>query len=206
MKQLTEKSKKICTILIALIIIAGVIVTIVFGFNKELQYEQTQSIDIYIEQEVDASKIKDICNEVLKRTNMVQVVEIYEDMVEIRAKNITEEEKNDIVNKVKENYEFEQTAENTTIDTIPETRIRDMFKKYVIPFAIAELLIIAYMLIKYHKDGILKTLAKTIYVPVIGELLLLSIISITRIPVGRFTPIMVILMYILTIFIIDKKE
>ena len=207
MKQLTEKNKKIYTIvLISLIIAIGIIVTILFGFNKELQYEETQRIDVYIEQEVDINKIKTICNEVLGNANQVRIVEIYEDMVTIRAKSITEEQKNDIVNKIKENYEFEQTAEDTTIKTVPTTRIRDMYKKYVLPIAISGVLILAYMLIRYYKKGILKVLSRTICVPVIGELLLLSIISITRIPVGRLTPILVIAMYIFTILYVVREN
>ena len=41
------------------------------------------------------------------------------------------------VSAVKENYEFSQTAEKTNITTVPATRIRDMYKQYVLPFAIS---------------------------------------------------------------------
>lgn len=208
MKQITEKNKKICAfILIALIIMAGIIVTIVFGFNKELKYQQSQSVEVYVEQKVDRAKIKEIANEVLGRNNMVQTIEIYQDMVSIRAKNISEEQKNDIVNKIKENYEFEQTAEDTTINTIAETRIRDMYKKYVLPIIIAEVLVLIYMVIRYYKNGIIKVAMSTIFVPVIGELVLLSIIAITRIPLGRLTPILVIAVYIISLLcVINKNE
>ena len=208
MKQITEKNKKICAfILIALIIMAGIIVTIVFGFNKELKYQQSQSVEVYVEQKVDRAKIKEIANEVLGRNNMVQTIEIYQDMVSISAKNISEEQKNDIVNKIKENYEFEQTAEDTTINTIAETRIRDMYKKYVLPIIIAEVLVLIYMVIRYYKNGIIKVAMSTIFVPVIGELVLLSIIAITRIPLGRLTPILVIAVYIISLLcVINKNE
>lgn len=208
MKQITEKNKKICAfILIALIIMAGIIVTIVFGFNKELKYQQSQSVEVYVEQKVDRAKIKEIANEVLGRNNMIQTIEIYQDMVSIRAKNISEEQKNDIVNKIKENYEFEQTAEDTTINTIAETRIRDMYKKYVLPIIIAEVLVLIYMVIRYYKNGIIKVAMSTIFVPVIGELVLLSIIAITRIPLGRLTPILVIAVYIISLLcVINKNE
>lgn len=208
MKQITEKNKKICAfILIALIIMAGIIVTIVFGFNKELKYQQSQSVEVYVEQKVDRAKIKEIANEVLGRNNMVQTIEIYQDMVSIRAKNISEEQKNDIVNKIKENYKFEQTAEDTTINTIAETRIRDMYKKYVLPIIIAEVLVLIYMVIRYYKNGIIKVAMSTIFVPVIGELVLLSIIAITRIPLGRLTPILVIAVYIISLLcVINKNE
>ena len=128
MKQVNKKTNIIIAI-IALIIVIGIIMTIVFGFNKELKYKQAQTIEIYIEQEIDKEKIKSIANEVLGIKNTIQTVEIYQDMVIIRAESISEEQKNNLVNKVKENYEFEQTAENTTINSIAATRIRDMYKQ-----------------------------------------------------------------------------
>ena len=207
MKQLKEKNKKIIAIVIIslIIIIAGIIVTVVLGFNKELKYSQSQSIDIYIEQQVDQNKVKDIANEILGTDNIVEVVEIYEDMVTIRAKSISDEQKNNLVNKIKENYEFEQTAEETTIKNVPAARLIDMYKNYIIPFAISGIVVLIYMLIRYRKKGILNVLAKTIFIPVIAMLLLLSIIAITRIPVGRFIPVVVILVYILSILYVVKK-
>ena len=128
-------------------------------------------------------------------------------MVTIRAQSISEEQRNNIVNKIKENYQFEQTAEKTNIKTEPETRIRDMYKKYVIPFIISGGLIVVYMGIRYHKKDTLKVIITTIAIPVVGELVLLSVIAITRIPVGRISPVLVILTYIASImYVIDKIE
>lgn len=207
MKQLTEKNKKTYLIaIISLIIVVGIIVTIVIGFNKELKYSESQRIDVYIEQEFEISKIKSIANEILGKDNIVETVEMYEDMVTIRAKSISEEQKNDIVSKIKENYEFKQTTEDTTIETIPSTKIVDMYKKYIVPFTISGILVLAYILIMYHKLGIVKVLVETILIPVVAELLLLSVIAITRIPLGRFTPILVIAMYIASVIYIVKRN
>ena len=201
-----QKNIKIITFaIVALVILIGIVVVGIWGFKKELRFEQSQSIDVYVEQSVDENKIKDITHDVLGTDSMVQTVEIYKDMVIIRAKEITEEQKNNIVSKIKENYEFEQTAEDTTIDTVPATRIRDMYKKYVLPFTISGILVLVYMVIRYYKKGILKVLARTVAIPVVGELFLLSIIAIARIPVGRFTPIFVIGMYIASILIVIKE-
>lgn len=206
MKQITEKTKKTCAIAIILVIV-GIIVTAMYGFNKELKYQQSQSIDVYLQQEFDEAKIKDIAKEVFGTKNMVETVEIYEDMITVRALTITEEQKNDFVNKLKENYEFKQTAEETKIKNIAATRIRDLYSKYILPFAISGILVLVYMVIRYYKVGILKVLARTIITPVIGELVLLSIIAITRIPMGRFIPILFVVMYIFTIwYVISQNE
>ena len=203
-----QKNVKIIIIsIMTLIILAGIVVTGIYGFNKELKYSQSQSIDVYIEQEADVSKIKEIVNENLGNSNnMVQTVEIYKDLVTIRAKEITDEQKNNIVNKIKENYEFSQTAEDTTINTVPETELIDMYKKYIVPFTISGILVLVYMAIRYYKKGILKVLGRTIIFPIFGELFLLSIISITRMPVGRFTPVLVIAMYIASILMVIKQN
>ena len=203
-----QKNIKIIVIsIMTLVILAGIVITGIYGFNKELKYSKSQSIDVYIEQEADLSRIKEIVNENLNNSNnMVQTVEIYKDLVTIRAKEITEEQKNNIVNKIKENYEFSQTAENTTINTVPETKITDMYKRYIMPFAISGVLVLVYMTIRYYKKGIIKVLARTIAFPVFGELFLLSIIAITRIPLGRFTPILVIAMYIVSILMVIKQN
>ena len=201
-----QESKKIIPIsIIALIILAGIVVVSIWGFNKELRFAESKRIDIYTEQQVDKNKVKSIVNEVLGKENMLQTVEIYEDMITIRAKNISEEQRNDIVNKIKENYEFEQKAENTNINIVPVTRIRDMYKKYVLPFVISAILVVAYMGIRYYKKGILKVVTKATVIPVVAELLLLSIVAITRIPVGRFIPALVILMYITSILYVTKE-
>ena len=195
----------IASAVIALIILAGIVVVNIWGFNKELKFVQGQRIDIYIEQQVDKDKIKPIVEEVLGMHNMVQTVEVYEDMVTIRAKTISEEQRNTIVNKVKEIYQFEQTAENTDINTVPETRIRDMYKQYVLPFAISGVLVVAYMLIRYYEKGILKVLLNAIFVPVVAELLLLSWMAIVRIPLGRFTPTIVLLVYVASVWFAMKE-
>ena len=105
MKQ--KNIKIIISAIIALIILAGIVVVNIWGFNKELQYEKGQSIEIYLEEKADIAKIKDIVNNELGTKNKVQTVEIYEDMVIIRAQSISEEQKNNIVNKIKENYQYE---------------------------------------------------------------------------------------------------
>jgi len=201
-----QKSKKIISIaIIALIIIAGIVVVSVWGFNKELRFAKGQRIDINIEQRADIEKIKRIADEVLGMHNIVQTVEIYEDVVTIKAFSISEEQKNTLVNKIKENYEFEQTAEKTVINTVPATRFRDMYKQYVIPFIISIVLIFIYMMIRYYKKGTIKVLAKTLIIPTVVELLLLSWMAIVRIPIGRITPVLVILVYVASMWGVMKE-
>ena len=194
------KKKNVIILAIAMIIIiAGIIVASTIGFNKQLRYQDSQKIDIYIASEVDIDKIKSITDEVLGKQNMVQTIEIYKDMITIRAKSITDEQKNSIVNKIKENYEFEQTAESTLVRDIPATRIRDMFRNYVLPFVLSFIIILVYMVVRYREKGMVNVLLQTIAIPVLCEILLISLIAITRIPVGVYTPTLVLTTYLASI-------
>lgn len=194
-----KKRDAIILAIIMLIIIIGIILTCTIGLKKQLRFSDSQKIDIYVGEEIDINKIKDIANEVIGNKNMVQIIEIYGDMVTIRANSITEEQKNTIVNKTKELYEFEQTAENTNIENIPATRIIDILKQYVLPLTIAGAIILGYMLITYHKKGLVKVMLNTILIPIILELLLFSVLVITRIPVGIYTPSLILLVLVLAI-------
>ena len=55
------------------------------------------------------------------------------------------------------------------------------------------------MLITYHKKGLVKVMLNTILIPIILELLLFSILVITRIPVGIYTPSLILLVLVLAI-------
>ena len=88
MKQ-SNKNKKILIIaLIGIILIAGIAMIIIKGFNFELKYQDTQSIDLYLKREFNESEIKEITDEVLQgQPVIIQKVEVYDDMVEIISKN-----------------------------------------------------------------------------------------------------------------------
>ena len=194
------KKKNVIILAIAMIIvIAGIIVASTIGFNKQLRYQDSQKIDIYVAREVDVDKIKNIANEVLGKQNMVQTIEIYQDMVTIRAKSISDEQKDSIINKIKENYEFEQTAEATEIKDIPATRIRDILKKYILPMSLSFVIILVYMTVRYHEKGMLKVMLQTIVFPAICEIILCCLIAITRMPVGVYTPTLILIVYLASI-------
>ena len=134
-----------------------------------------------------------------KEPVIIQKVEVYEDSVSITAKDITDEQKQNIIEKINEKYETELSADSTQIQTIPHTRGRDIAKPYIAPFVIATVIILLYMAVRYRKIGIGKTLLKTILISVVAQATLLSVIAITRIPVGRLTIPMIVAVYMLTL-------
>ena len=199
MKKMTKK-QKILSVIIAVIIIAGAIVTGVKGLNYDLRYQETKNIELYIAKDFEIADIKAITDEVMgKSPVIIRKVEVYEDSVSITAKEITDEQKQSIIDKINEKYQTELSADSTQIQTIPHTRGRDIVKPYITPFIISTAIILVYMAIRYRNIGVLRTLLKTIATSVIAQAVLLSIIAITRIPVGRLTIPMIVTVYMLTL-------
>ncbi len=205
MKNITKKQKIVFAI-IALIIIVGAVITLTIGLNFDLRYEETKRVELYLGKDFEVSDIKEITNETIPdQSVIIQKVEVFEDSVRIIAKEITEEQKQNLVNKINEKYETEIEADSTEIVTIPHTRGRDIVKPYIIPFTIATIITLVYMAVRYKKLGIAKTVLKTVIVSIIAQALLLSVIAITRIPIGRLTIPMVIAVYLLTLIGMTTK-
>jgi len=205
MKNLNNKTKVIALLAIILIT-AGIVVTATVGLNYDLRYKETKRIQLYIGKDFEINDIKQITDETLSNQNViVQKVEVFEDTVNIISNDITEEQKANTINKINEKYQTELVVENIEITSIPNTRGKDIIKPYIIPFIIATILILGYMGIKYKKLGIVKIISKTFLTLVLTQALLLSVIAITRIPVGKLTIPMVLSVYVLSLFVITSK-
>lgn len=205
MKSMNIKAK-ILSIILIIIIIAGIIVIGTKGFNFDLKYEKSQKVELYLEQEFEINDIKAITNEVMQgKQVMIQKVEVFEDTVSITAKEITDEEKTNLITKINEKYGTELSADTTETQNIPHTKARDILMPYVVPFAISTVIILIYMAVRYHKLGSIKIILKTIGINILTQATLISIIAITRIPFGRLTIPMILLVYLLTMIGLTTK-
>jgi len=200
------KNKKIIPILMIVFIIIGIVVTCVLGLNFDLSYSAHKQIDIQIGKEFDNQEIKAIVKEVVgNRKVTIQKVELYEDMVSIGMKDISEEELQTITTKINEKYGIENTVENIAVTSVPNVRGRDLIKPYLVPVAISFLIILAYIicyvLIKNHlgkKINMLKAIFGTIEIILEFQLLYLALIAITRLPITALTIPIAIIIYALT--------
>lgn len=205
MKKTTKKTKLICIVL-AIVIIAGIAVVATMGFNIQLDMQNNNIIELNIEKDFEISDIKNITNEIFGNQEVIiQKVEVFEDTVSITAKEITDEQKKQIIDKVNEKYGTELNSDNIEIQYIPNMKLKDLVKPYIFAFSLSSVLIILYMMIRYKKLGAIKILLKTICSIIIAQAALLSIIAITRVPVGRLTIPMVIIVYIVTLFALTNN-
>ena len=205
MEKLTKKTKAICLIL-AVVIIAGIVVMATAGFNLELSMQKNDRLELYLEKDFEISDIKNITNEIFQNEPVViQKVEVYGDTVSITANEITDEQKKQLVEKVNEKYSLELNVDSIEIEKIPNERLRDLINPYIFAFSLATGLILVYMMLKYKKLGMINILIKSLCTIVLAQVTLFSVIAITRIPVGRITMPMVIVVYLTSLYILTHN-
>ena len=195
-----NRNKKILSVLAILMVVAGIIMIATKGFNFDLKYQKTQKVELSLNQEFKNSEVKEIAKEVFgKQPIMIEKVEVFEDTVAITTTKITEEQKANLITKINEKYGTQLNQETTKIIEVAHTKGIDIIKPYIAPFAIATLAILVYIGARYYRLGIVKTILKVIAILVITQVELFSIIALTRIPVGRLTIPMVIIVYLFTL-------
>ena len=107
-----KKTNKILILLMILIIIAGILMIIFKGFNFDLKYQDTKQIEFGLDKQFSISDIKAITDEVLNNEPvLIRKVEVYEDAVNITAREITDEQKANIITKVNEKYDNKELTE-----------------------------------------------------------------------------------------------
>ena len=204
--KMKQKSTKIIIVLIAIILIAGIVMTFTKGLKFNLNYANSKKIEINIGKEFEEKDIKEITNEVFeKQPVLIQAIEVYKDAVSITTTDITEEQKNNLITKINEKYDKEISADDVTIEENANIRGRDIIKPYIIPSAITTVIVLAYLAIRYYKINSLKVIAKSIITIAIAQLLLLSIIAITRMPIGIWTMPTVLVIFIISVYMITTK-
>ena len=201
-----QKSTKILAILIAIILVLGTIMIFTKGLAVELKYQDSKKIEINLGKEFNEKDIKEILKEVFgNQPVMIQAIEVYKDAINITTTEITEEQKIQVVTKINEKYGVELKAEDITIEEIAHTRGREIIKPYIQPFTIVTIIILAYLAIRYNKLNILHVLAQSIVIIFLAQFVLLSIMAITRMPIGIFTIPTVLIVYMISTYICTTK-
>lgn len=204
MKQLLNNKNKIMYGIAFLIIIIGVIVIFTKGFTKSLEYGNSQKIEIYIGKEFNTNDIKSMTDEVFEGKQVsIKKVELFKDMVSISAKEISQEQKDAMIEKIKEKYSLQDVA--TEIVTVSGIKLSDIVKRYAFPTAISFAIILVYAIVVLFKLNILKVIGKLILNTCIAETVYFSILAITRLPICRITMPIALIIYVITIFIMMCK-
>lgn len=205
MNKLDNKTK-IWSVVILAIIVVGIVIIVTKGFNFDLRYKESQRIQLDLGKNFEISDIKNILDEIKPNEEiLIQKVEVFEDSVAITANQITEEDMTSIISKVNERYGTELKAEGVEIKTIPHTKLANIVTPYILPFIISTIIIFVYMSIRYRRLELAKVLIKTLVAIIISQAIFISIIAITRIPVGKIAIFTDIFLYMITFITIMYK-
>ncbi len=194
--------KRVVSILLICLLIAGIIVIAVKGFNVGLKYSENTQIAINIGKTFEINDIKQITSEVFKGQRVIiQKVELYEDMVQITVKKASEGQINELNTKINEKYELENSIDDVEVVQNANVRLRTLIKPYILPISILSIVTILYAMIVYRKQGILYVLYTTAMAIVAPQAILSSLYAVTRIPINRLTSIIAVVVYIASITI-----
>lgn len=192
--------KKIISIIIAIIILAGITTLIIFGFNKDLNYKDSTLLEIYIENEFSKSDILNIAKESFTGSEIKLLdIELVGNIVGVQLNKYEQEQLDNFITKLNEKYEIEYTLENINIIEMPAKNILNQIENYILPIGISIFLIITYNLIIYRKLGIFKVLLNTIVIILLSQIIYVSLIIITRMQINDFTIPIGMLILIFTI-------
>lgn len=197
-----QKETKILVVLIAIILIIGSLIIFTKGLAFELKYQDNKKIEINLGKEFKEKDIRGITDEVFGNQQVIiQQIEVYKDAISITTTDISEEQKTELVTKINEKYQVELAVDDIEIEEISHIRGRDILKPYIIPFGLVTIIILAYLLIRYYRLNSFEVLTQSIGIIVLAQLVLLGIMTITRMPIGKFTIPTVLLVYMLSTYI-----
>lgn len=204
--------KKIIYAVLICVIIAGIVIIATLGLNADIIYSKNVQIDVYIGKTVDIKDIESIAREVFPGERMmVQEIELFQDMVSITiSDNRTEEELNtkieELNTKINEKYELENSVDDISVTHNPKIKLSSLIMPYALTIGISMIIILVFVGIRYKKLGVLKTLVTYILSIGAAEMILLSIIAITRLPINRFVIPVGLLLLIVIITILGFKN
>lgn len=203
--------KKIIRILLICLIIDGTIVISTIGFNVGIKYFANTQISINMKQEFNVQDVKKIAKEVFKNQPvLVQQVEIYKDMAQITVKEASEEQINELNQKINEKYGLENKIEDLYVTNNSNVKLKTIANQYKIPIAIVSIIVILYAMVLYRKLGIWKVLYTTALNMIVPQTILFSVYAVTRLPINRATAVISIMVYISSIILsfvhLSKKK
>ncbi len=203
-----KNSKKIVMLGLILLIIAGLIVVALKGFQVSLLFGKHETVELNVGKEVDVKTVKEICHTVLQNQKyVVKELEVFGDSFQVNVKSMTEDEKSNLINQVNEKFETEKTVEDLNISSISNRRIRDVMKPYIVPMILVFGIVTLYTLIRFRKIQALKMVLDYIWKIALTEILLLCVIAIIRIPVNEiWINLLMIIAIAELVYFISKGE
>lgn len=198
--------KKIFYIILICIIIAGAIIIGTMGLNVDIIYSKNVRVDVYLGKEYNYNEIEQMSKEIFGTNRVIiQQIEYFNDMFSVTISQDIEnidEKVEEFTNKINETYELGEEGADVKVTYQPKIRLLSILTPYLLPLAISMIIILVYVIIRFRKIGILKTLGLYILTVLASEAVYLSILAIFRIPINRLIIPIGLAIYVIVITII----
>ena len=153
--------KKVIFIIVAITIIVGIVLTVIMGLNVDIMYKNHEQLKVYVGKEIDIKDINRIVKEVFGKQKVKVIgIEAFNDAVEINTESVSNEQLESLKQKISEKYDLGETMDTIEQSSIPNLRLRDLIKPYIIPTLISTLLIFAFMAVRYKDIGSVKVVVR----------------------------------------------
>lgn len=179
-----KNSKKIIIFGVILLMLAGLIVVALKGFKVSLMFGKHETIEIKLDKAMDFETMEQISKDVFQKKDFtLKELEVFGDSAQINVEAITDEEKTTLINQINEKFEVSKTVEDLKIYSVSNKRIRDVVKPYIVPMISAFAVIFIYVLIRFRKINGIQLILEFVKTAILTEVILLSVIAVTRFPV-----------------------
>ncbi len=200
--------KKVILAVLICIILAGIVIIATIGLKADIIYSKNVQLNVYLNKTFEDTDIKQIVQQVFQNERfIIKDVEIFKDEFTIILKdNRTEEELNtkikELTQKLNEKYGLELKEENIEIMHNPKVKLSSIILPYIIPIAISMIILFVYVGIRYKKLGTVKIIFTYLISIIALEMLLISIIAITRYQINQLIVPLALLLLIVEITIL----
>lgn len=178
--------KKIIYGIIAIVILLGIIMYFVHGFNVGSKFGEYTKLGLYLESGINLDEIKPIVSESFNGKDAAyQDVEYFGEMVLITLPAVSNEEIDGFVSKINEKYSIDYTAEDLNVLTMPGQSLHEIINPYIVPVLILFVILMIYFAIRYKALGLTKMLIKPLIVVVISLAFIISIFLIGNFPLDN---------------------
>ncbi len=207
---------KIIIILLILVIAVGTAIICTNGFNLGIEYGSSKKINVVFKENFELSDIENIVKEVLGNEDSYKVdyIDEFKASVSITAKSITDEQIENLENKLKEKYKTlenkkeassdeenseEETEESIIIVNMPSVKAYDLIKIYIKPMIIVTAVSVVFLGIMNRKQGLLRAFGMPIIIICGALALYMSAVAILRIPLNEYVINIGVLVYMISL-------
>ena len=196
-----KDSNKIIVIFLIIWILSGIIVAVVAGPKKDITYQSSTRIEVYIPQGYQKENILSIAKESFpNRIVAFEEIEKLEQVAGIRMQTYTEEELNTQKEKISQTYNIEKDALELEEVKLPEVQMMTLIQPYIAPLLWITAVSCIYVFFRNWKsENKWKIIGKTVLTTFAVPAAYFSLLLIVRIPIGNYTMPIAFAIYSITL-------